>query len=392
MLQLRRPVPSCIRRKLWRGRSHRGTLGVHLGDVRVARAQVLEAVHLERLDRRLAGGPAPLAQLRPRQQEIVTRVHRVDRNRVVGHSLRAEAALLSAAELPAIVHHIPSPVARRERREGRDVHEEAKGRVLTLDPIGRAEPRRRVTCEVYHEARAGHPLDHVVGETPEEPGRVRERPDRPHPAAAQRRALHLAGAVRLQGSEPIATRLEVIDRIRAPERVAKIGGSRQQCGLAQVGLEPHRVDPRVPVRLEEELGLSVYHHHLLEPGHKLLPGTLGVASVRVARRLAGVDKRHVAVGTVLLVKALHDGWLMTVSLVRQQANDELSANRHADVAVLWIPEIAQQSTAVAIALVDPDGKPNDRKICPSVSASTARDGLSSARQLGGRCSIAAGAV
>jgi hypothetical protein len=98
------------------------------------------------------------------------------------------------------------------------------------------------------------------------------------------------------------------------------------------------------------------------------------------------------VGTVLLAEALRDGWLVALPLVRQQADDKLRANRHADVAVLWIPELAQQSTAVAIAPVDPDRKPNDRKVCRSLRAAEPKDDCSSASRLSGRCSTAAGAA
>ena len=120
------------------------------------------------------------------------------------------------------------------RLERRDMHEEAKRRVLALHPVRRPKAGRRVVREIVNEAgarhpahlrtvvrgwwlrvvtaesppvRSSHPAHQLVRDAPEEPRRVRERPDRaaagaaPAHAARQRWALGGARSRGLQRSE-----------------------------------------------------------------------------------------------------------------------------------------------------------------------------------------------
>mmetsp|Transcript_25373 Transcript_25373/g.60325 ORF Transcript_25373/g.60325 Transcript_25373/m.60325 type:complete len:262 (+) Transcript_25373:13-798(+) len=241
------------------------------------------------------------------------------------------------------------------------MQEEPEGRVLTLDPVGRLEAGRCVVDEVVHEATPRHPAHNVVRETPHEAGCVREGTDGVL-AVRQQCTLGVPRARRLEGTEAVAARLEVTDGVGAPQGVAEVGGLVARGEQPQVDLEARRVDPCVPVRLDEVARAAVGDDHLLEPGDELLARALGVASVRVARRLACVDQRHVTVGVMLRVQLVEHARRVPVALVGEEADDELGAHGLAYVRVLGVPHGTQQLPPVIVPLVDPDRETDDDEV------------------------------
>eukprot|EP00967_Tisochrysis_lutea_P109879 scaffold171316_cov34-Tisochrysis_lutea.AAC.1 len=65
---------------------------------------------------------------------------------------------------------------------------------------------------------------------------------------------------------------------------------------------------------------------------------------------------------MLLVQALHYVWAVTITLVSQQTNDKLCADRYPEVVVLWIPKLAQQCSPIPVALVNPYRESDDREV------------------------------
>ena len=65
---------------------------------------------------------------------------------------------------------------------------------------------------------------------------------------------------------------------------------------------------------------------------------------------------------VLVVELADRRCVVPVALVRQQPDDELSAHRLAyrtEVGVLRVPQLSQERTTLAIAVVDADGEADD---------------------------------
>jgi hypothetical protein len=64
---------------------------------------------------------------------------------------------------------------------------------------------------------------------------------------------------------------------------------------------------------------------------------------------------------VLVVQLAHSALAVAVALVRQQPDDELGAHRRRrpEIAVLRVPQLAQERPPVAVAGVDAHGKADD---------------------------------
>ena len=165
--------------------------------------------------RATAGTVRRVRYLLPDEEKVLASMHRVDDEGRVRRVVRAQAALLLRAELPAVVDDVPPPVDRRQLREGRDVRKEAVGGVLALDPVRRGEAAGGVVVKVVDEARAGDPLDELVAHAPEEARRVRVGPDRVL-AVRQVGTLDRLRPGRLQWAEAVAAGLEVGDGVGAP--------------------------------------------------------------------------------------------------------------------------------------------------------------------------------
>eukprot|EP00964_Phaeocystis_antarctica_P033255 scaffold18873_cov70-Phaeocystis_antarctica.AAC.1 len=105
-------------------------LGVYFGDVGVALAEVLEAVHLELERRADAALVAGVAHELPHDLEVLARLHRVDCERLRVHLVRVDA-VLGPAHLVRVVQLLPTPVA-YGHGERREVGEESEGRARVL--------------------------------------------------------------------------------------------------------------------------------------------------------------------------------------------------------------------------------------------------------------------